>query len=207
VVGAARYEGTHPSDNQQLLVEGWHLGEDKVPAPPPCAERRRNARAGSQHPPAAQAVLDPTEDVVMQDAEVEPDDEPPAFCFERLQEDLTSLATLVACRLGVLVGGDTLLSAADYADLPGKDESSTPLTDAELVQLVLSDNAPGLVDVHACVSAGVLRPALRADVGRLLRAPWGPGPDAARELGRPSREGWRTCPLLGRLHLGGAPGA
>jgi hypothetical protein len=47
----------------------------------------------------------------------------------------------------VLDGGDTLLSAANHADLLGEDESLTPLTDAELVQLVLSDNAPGLVDV------------------------------------------------------------
>jgi hypothetical protein len=47
----------------------------------------------------------------------------------------------------VLEGGDTLLSAGDYADLPGEDDSFTPLTDAKLVQLVLSDNAPGLVDV------------------------------------------------------------
>jgi hypothetical protein len=35
----------------------------------------------------------------------------------------------------------------------------------------------------ARVSAGVLRPALRADVVRVLQAPWGPGPDAARGLG------------------------
>jgi hypothetical protein len=47
----------------------------------------------------------------------------------------------------VLEGCDTLLNAADYAGLPGEDESFTPLTKAELVQLVLSDNAPGLVDV------------------------------------------------------------
>jgi hypothetical protein len=33
-VGAARFEGTHYSNHPQLLVEGWHLGEDKVPAPP-----------------------------------------------------------------------------------------------------------------------------------------------------------------------------
>jgi hypothetical protein len=31
-------------------------------------------------------------------------------------------------------------------------------------------------------SAGVLRPALRANVSRVLRAPWGPGPDTARRL-------------------------
>jgi hypothetical protein len=41
----------------------------------------------------------------------------------------------------------TLLSAIDFADLPGEDEGFTPLTDTELVELVLSDNAPGLVDV------------------------------------------------------------
>jgi hypothetical protein len=41
-VGAARFEGTHYSNHPQLLVEGWHLGEDKVPAPPSRAERRRN---------------------------------------------------------------------------------------------------------------------------------------------------------------------
>jgi hypothetical protein len=29
VVGAARFEGTHYSNHPQLLVEGWHLGEDK----------------------------------------------------------------------------------------------------------------------------------------------------------------------------------
>jgi hypothetical protein len=45
-VGAARFEGTHYSNHPQLLVEGWHLGEDKVPAPPSRAERRR-ARAGN----------------------------------------------------------------------------------------------------------------------------------------------------------------
>jgi hypothetical protein len=83
----------------------------------------------------------------MQDDEVEADDEPPAVYVEGLQEDLTSLATLNARRPGVLEGGDTLLSTGDYADLPGEDESFTPLTDAELVQLVLSDIAPGLVDV------------------------------------------------------------
>jgi hypothetical protein len=49
---------------------------------------------------------------------------------------------------------------------------------------------------------GVLRPALRADVGRVLRAPWGPGPDAAWGLGRPGSAGWRAWPLSGRLHLG-----
>jgi hypothetical protein len=120
------------------------LGEDMVPAPPPRAQRRRNARAGSPQPPAAQAVLNPPEDVWMQDDEVEADDEPPSVYVEGLQEDLTSLATLIARRPGVLEGGDTLLSAGDYADLLGEDESFTPLTDAELV---LSDNAPGLVDV------------------------------------------------------------
>jgi hypothetical protein len=46
----------------------------------------------------------------------------------------------------VLEDGDTLLSAIDFADLAG-DEGFTPLTDTELVELVLSDNAPGLVDV------------------------------------------------------------
>jgi hypothetical protein len=76
-----------------------------------------------------QAVLNPQEDVVMQDTEVEPDDEPHAVCFEALE------------------GGEALLSAAACADLPGEDEGFTPLTDVELVQLVLSDNAPGLVDV------------------------------------------------------------
>jgi hypothetical protein len=35
----------------------------------------------------------------------------------------------------------TLLSAIDFADLPGEDEGFTPLTDTELVELVLSDNA------------------------------------------------------------------
>jgi hypothetical protein len=45
----------------------------------------------------------------------------------------------------VLEDGDTLLSAIDFADLPGEDEGF--LTDTELVELVLSDNAPGLVDV------------------------------------------------------------
>jgi hypothetical protein len=82
-----------------------------------------------------------------QDDEVEADDEPQALYVEGLQEDLTSLATLIARRPGVLEGGDTLLSAEDYADLLGEDESLIPLTDAELVQLVLSDNASGLVDV------------------------------------------------------------
>jgi hypothetical protein len=48
----------------------------------------------------------------------------------------------------------------------------------------------------ACVSAGVLRPALHADVGRVLRAPWGPGPDAARGLGRPGSAGWRVLAPL-----------
>jgi hypothetical protein len=57
------------------------------------------------------------------------------------------------------------------------------------------------------LSAGVLRPALRADVGRVLQAPWGPSPDAARGLGRPGCAGWRAWPLSGRLHLGGATGA
>jgi hypothetical protein len=115
------------------------LGEDKVPAPPPRAKRSCNARAGNPQPPAAQVVSNPPDDVVMLDAL--------AICFEVLEEDLTSLATLVARRPGVLEGGDTLLSAADYTDLPGEHESFTPLSDAELVQLVLSDNAPGLVDV------------------------------------------------------------
>jgi hypothetical protein len=37
-------------------------------------------------------------------------------------EDLNSLAALVARRPGVLEDGDTLLSAIDFADLPGEDE-------------------------------------------------------------------------------------
>jgi hypothetical protein len=90
-------------------------------------------------------------DVVMQDAEVAPDTEvhgeAPAAGYEALEEDLNSLAALVARRPGVLEDGDTLLSAIDFADLPGEDEGFTPLTDTELVELVLSDNAPGLVDV------------------------------------------------------------
>jgi hypothetical protein len=57
------------------------------------------------------------------------------------------------------------------------------------------------------VLAGVLCLALRADVGRVLWAPRGPGPDAARGLGWPGGAGCRAWPLLGRLHLGGAPGA
>jgi hypothetical protein len=40
----------------------------------------------------------------------------------------------------VLEDGDTLLSAID-ADLPGEDEGFPPLTDTELVELVLNDNA------------------------------------------------------------------
>jgi hypothetical protein len=39
-----RFEGTHYSNHPQLLVEGWHLGEDKVPAPPSRAERRNTCR-------------------------------------------------------------------------------------------------------------------------------------------------------------------
>jgi hypothetical protein len=85
----------------------------------------------------------------MQDDEVEADDEPPAVYVEGLQEDPPSLATLIIRRPGVLEGGDTLLSVGDYANLPGEDESFAPLTDAELVQLVPSENAPGLVDVLA----------------------------------------------------------
>jgi hypothetical protein len=60
----------------------------------------------------------------MQDAEVAPDTgfmaklQPP----EALEEDLNSLAALVARRPGVLEDGDTLLSAIDFADLPGEDE-------------------------------------------------------------------------------------
>jgi hypothetical protein len=57
------------------------------------------------------------------------------------------LATIISWWPGVLEGGEALPSAAACADLPGEDESFTPLTDVELVQLVLSDNAPGLVDV------------------------------------------------------------
>jgi hypothetical protein len=74
------------------------------------------------------------------DAEVAPDTEvhgeaqPPA---EALEEDLNSLAALVARRPGVLEDGDTLLSAIDFADLPGEDEFYT--SDTELVELVLSD--------------------------------------------------------------------
>jgi hypothetical protein len=41
-----------------------------------------------------------------------------------------SLAALVARRPGVVA---TLLSAIDFADLPGEDEGFTPLTDTELV--------------------------------------------------------------------------
>jgi hypothetical protein len=86
----------------------------------------------------------------MLNAEGEADDKAPAICFEVKEKDLTSLATLFARRPGaprVLEGGDTLLSAPDYTKLPGEHESFTPLSDAEVVQLVLSDNAPGLVDV------------------------------------------------------------
>jgi hypothetical protein len=82
-VGAARCKGTHPSDNQQLLVKAGILGEDKVLAPPPHAERGRNAHASSPQPPAAQAVPNPPEDVVMQDAEVEPNDDLPPFVSRR----------------------------------------------------------------------------------------------------------------------------
>jgi hypothetical protein len=73
-VGAARFEGTHYSNHPQLLVEGWHLGEDKVPAPPSRAERRRNARAGNlQLPMQGDPEASASNDVVMQDAEVAPD--------------------------------------------------------------------------------------------------------------------------------------
>jgi hypothetical protein len=40
----------------------------------------------------------------------------------------------------------TLLSAIDFADLPGEDEV-LPSDRYRVVELVLSDNAPGLVDV------------------------------------------------------------
>jgi hypothetical protein len=46
--------------------------------------------------------------------------QPPAT--RRLRRDLNSLAALVARRPGVLEDGDTLLSAIDFADLPGEDE-------------------------------------------------------------------------------------
>jgi hypothetical protein len=46
----------------------------------------------------------------------------PAAGYEALEEDLNSLAALVARRPGVLEDGDTLLSAIDFADLPGEDE-------------------------------------------------------------------------------------
>jgi hypothetical protein len=61
----------------------------------------------------------------MQDAEVAPDTEvhgeAPAAGYEALEEG-NSLAALVARRPGVLEDGDTLLSAIDFADLPGEDE-------------------------------------------------------------------------------------
>jgi hypothetical protein len=46
---------------------------------------------------------------------------------------------------------------------------------------------PGLRPLPGTPSSGLRigrcpRPALRANVGRVLRAPWGPGPDAARDL-------------------------
>jgi hypothetical protein len=48
----------------------------------------------------------------------------PAAGYEALEEDLNSLAALVARRPGVLEDGDTLLSAIDFADLP-EDEGFT----------------------------------------------------------------------------------
>jgi hypothetical protein len=64
---------THYSNHPQLLVEGWHLGEDKVPAPPSRAGDVAT-RAGNLQLPAMQGTLaSASNDVVMQDAEVAPD--------------------------------------------------------------------------------------------------------------------------------------
>jgi hypothetical protein len=59
-----------------------------------------------------------------------------------LEEDLNSLAALVARRPG---SGDETSAALTLLDLPGEGWVYTSLT--RLVELVLSDNAPGLVDV------------------------------------------------------------
>jgi hypothetical protein len=60
------------SNHPQLLVEGWHLGEDKVPAP-----SRADVATHVQVTAAASDAGDPeasaSNDVVMQDAEVAPD--------------------------------------------------------------------------------------------------------------------------------------
>jgi hypothetical protein len=96
-------------------------------------QRHRPVRATSQRVQVTAAASDAgdpeasaSNDVVMQDAEVAPDTEvhgeAPAAGYEALEEDLNSLAALVARRPGVLEDGDTLLSAIDFADLPGEDE-------------------------------------------------------------------------------------
>jgi hypothetical protein len=66
--------------------------------------------------------------------------------------------------------------------LPLCDCINTPIPPTYLHRTRKSSRNPS--NFFDCVSAGVLRPALRADVGRVLRAPWGRGPDAARGLGR-----------------------
>jgi hypothetical protein len=65
--------------------------------------------------------------------------QPPAT--RRLSGGSEPLAALVARRPGVLEDGDTLLSAIDLLTGRGR-VGFTPLTDTELVELVLSDNAP-----------------------------------------------------------------
>jgi hypothetical protein len=97
-VGAAR-EGTHYS-NHPLLVEGWHLGEDSTSATVPCGAtscaRAGNLAASDAGDPEASA----SNDVVMQDAEVAPDRMAKLSRrrYEALEEDLNSLAALVARR-------------------------------------------------------------------------------------------------------------
>jgi hypothetical protein len=115
--------GTHYSNHPQLLVEGWHLGEDKY-------QRHRPVRSDV----ATRAGLCSCSDAGDPEASASNDD---AGCrgtrhrsswrsssrrLRALEEDLNSLAALVARRPGVLEDGDTLLSAIDFADLPGEDE-------------------------------------------------------------------------------------
>jgi hypothetical protein len=105
-----------------------------------------------------------------------------------------------------LVAAKTVAEADALVDLVGSMFEIRKIGEPDDFLGIHICRCPGRLQA-ACVSAGVLRPALRADVGRVLRAPWGPSPDAARGLGRPGRAGWWAWPLSGRLHLGGASGA
>jgi len=119
------------------------LGPDKVPAPPPRSVRRHIRRHGQ---PVVRGV-EACDDMLSGE---ENDEEVQPWELTWLQEDLDELSLLVQRRPGVLEQGDGIASAVDFGHLSGEEETFEELTDAEIVELVVSDQQEGLEDEDDC---------------------------------------------------------